>query len=386
MLSVVPAGAAELLPGEFGDIDLGRQLIEPRSFPTIGELRKAVDDPEMKPVLMFKLFTSGDNHHLPVFSFDGRRLAFQRSDARARSSKLLLFPSLDQPQPVLLSDNADVYDYLFCWAINAPAGYAFVRIHPGWPATEVYVSEEGGAPEAKTPSPARRLAPSLFRRTDDIWRLVYEQDGELVHQAWNQDGPVEEPTVLAKGASPRWSRDGYRLLAARPHDASNPASGYDLVVRNLRTEEEVAVYTNAGETIRSPCWSPDERSAAFYVRNGGEGRPWRIAVGSIDRPSDRRVLGEDVVVNKVFESGGPAWEPSGRRIWFFSHPHQRQAYYPVIAADVATGELKVIDYPPTCTTPGDLVINPRATAVPELAFAGHDGLPRDLFVLFLNHY
>jgi hypothetical protein len=44
-----------------------------------------------------------------------------------------------------------------------------------------------------------------------------------------------------------------------------------------------------------------------------------------------------------------------------------------------------VDYPKRCTTPGDLAVNP-ATAVPEMAFAAHDGLPRDLFIVFLNHY
>jgi hypothetical protein len=386
LLATIHAPAAELLPGEFGDIDLGRQLIEPREFPTIRELRKAVNDPEMAPVLMLKLFTSGDNHHLPVFSGDGRRLAFQRSDAQARSSKLLLFPSLDQPEPVLISERADAYDYMFRWAVNSAAGYGFVRILPGQDGTEVCVAEDGGKSQARTPGAARRLTPALYQRTDGIWRLVYEEDGNLVHQAWNRQSSIEEPAVLAPGTSPSWSRDGYRLLMCRPRDPSDHASGLDVIVRNLRTEEETVVHTGENESIRSPCWSPDEQLVAFFVRSGGEGHPWRIAVSSLGSPSERRVLGEDVVVNKVFDSNGPVWEPSGRRIWFFSHRHQQQAYYPLIAADVETGELRVVDYPRRCTTPDDLAINPRAEVVPELAFVGHDGLPRDVFILVLNHY
>ena len=59
--------------------------------------------------------------------------------------------------------------------------------------------------------------------------------------------------------------------------------------------------------------------------------------------------------------------------------------YKVTVADIQSGELAVVEYPQRCTTPGDLEIN-IDDPVPEVAFVAHDGLPKDLFIVFFNHY
>lgn len=380
-----PATAAGLLEGEFDRISLGRQLLEPGRFPTVSELRAAVRKPNLSVVLMFKLYTSGDNHHLPMFSGDGLRLAFQRSDASARSSKLLLFGSLSQAEPTMISDEPDAYDYMFRWTVNWPVSYAFIRMDPGTSNTRIFLSPDGQTPkEYKAAEAGRRRFPAAYRRTDGIWRLLYERDGRLMHEAWNDDGPIEQPTVYTQATSPCWSDDARRLLAARPRSPNSPASKYEIIVRDLRSGAETVLSAGEDAVVRSPGWSPDGNSAAFFVRERNESAPWRIRVCDVDGKSSR-LLGENVVVNPDFESQGPTWEPDGKRIWFFSHDHQQEAYYPMIAADVRGGEPAVVDYPNRCTTPTDLAINP-ADYVPEIAFAAHDGLPKDLFVVFLNHY
>ncbi len=384
----MPAGAvsgADLLEGEFGDVDLGRQLIEPDRFPTIRQLREAVSQPEITSVLMLKLFTSGDNHHLPIWSGDGRRLAFLRSDSGARASKLLLFSSLAQPQPALLTDRPDAYDYMFRWGVNAPESFVFARINPARGTTQVCFSGDGQAPEPKTEAVGRHVFPALYRRTDGIWRLVYEEDGQLVHEAWNEQGAVDRPLALVRGTSARWSRDGYRLLLAHERFRRGKLASYDIVVRNLRTETNVVLSAGEEGIVRSPTWSPDEEYAAFHVRAPGENQPWRLRICPIAEDATGITVADEVVVNPDFESEGPAWEPSSRRVWFFSQRRRQQAYHPLVAADVRSGEILAVDYPRRCTTPGDLAVNP-ATAVPEMAFAAHDGLPRDLFIVFLNHY
>jgi hypothetical protein len=378
--------AGQLLPGEFGSIDLGREVIEPTRFPTIRELRAAVRKPEIATVLMLKLFTSGDNHHLPVFSGDGRRLAFQRSDVEARSSKLLLFPLLSAAEPKMLTDRPGVYDYMFRWGVNSPNSFAFIRIDPGKSATRILVSTGGRDPGERPLDEKRRRFPALYRRTDGIWRLAYEEEGRLMHEAWDdQDRPVHQPLMLAYGTAPRWSQDGYRVLMVRRRPEDGGLSNSEIVVRNLRTEEDRVLCDSPREMVRDPCWSPDEQAAGFYVRTGGEGSPWRIRVCPIDENAPAKTLGEDVVVNPDFESFGPAWDPEGRTVWFFSQKHSREAYYPLVGADVETGNLATVDYPNCCTTPHDLAINPT-NPVPEMAFVAHDGLPKDLFIVFLNHY
>lgn len=388
LLGAAVAPAAELLDGEFGDIELGRRLIEPQRLPTIGELRRAVRQSEIRTVLMFAMSDGSDGHescHLPIFSGDGRRLVFQRGDVRSESSKLLLFGSLDQARPKLLTDQPGTYDYMFRWAVNSPDSYAFARIHVGRQATQVYVSTGGKPPQKRTSGQSRHVLPALYGRTDGIWRLVYEAQGTVMHQAWDAHGPIEEDRKLAAGTTPRWSRDGSRLLLAYQRFGGDGGPGHEMVLRDLRTEQDRVLPAGEAGEVRSPCFSPQESHAAFYVRPGGRGKPWRIRVCPLLQEGPDRTLGQDVVVNADFNWEGPAWQADGRRIWFFSNRHQRQAYHPLVAADVRSGETVLVDYPQRCTTPNDLAINP-ATAVPEMAFVAHEGQPQELFVVFLNHY
>ncbi len=139
------------------------------------------------------------------------------------------------------------------------------------------------------------------------------------------------------------------------------------------------------DDVRSPCWSPDERFVSFFHRKSGENHPWRIAVASSSDARQVRDLGEQVVVNVDFESAGPAWEPSGERIWGFSHARHKQAYYPLIGIDVKTGDSIDVDYPQRCTSPNDVAVNPTAENTGNSVIA-HDGLTQDLFVILLNHY
>lgn len=379
-----PLPAAGLLPGEFAGIDLGRPLVYPRQFPTIEEFRQIARKSEMSTVLMIRLFASQDNHYLPIFSEDGRRLAFQRSDLRAKSSQILLYPSLDQAEPTLLSDQPAAYDYMFRWAINSESSYAFVRIDAGKMATQIYLSTDGGKPERKALGEGRYLYPAVYSRTDGIRRLVYEQDGKVMHQAWNQSGPVDAPLALAQGTSPRWSCDGYRLLLARERSRHAGAIGYEVVVRNLRSETDLVLSGSQMEIGRGLSWSRDEQFVAFYVREASS-QPWRIRICPVKEGVPARTLGNDVVVDLNFDSEGPAWEPGSRRVWFFSQENRQQAYYPLSAADVETGAVTVVDYPRKITTPMDLAVNP-AGAAPEMAFVAHADAPQDLFLIFLNHF
>lgn len=378
------AFAQPLLKGEFGNIDLGRPLVEPNRIPTLSELRQAVRKSEIEAVLMFKLHGDGGNYYLPVWSSDGQRLALQRSDIQARSSKLLVFQALSQAAPTLIDEASTAYDSAFRFSVPSGAAFVFTRIETTGDQTQVYFSPDGAPPTAKTSGQRRHALPALYERTDGIWRLIYEADGQLMHQAWNAAGPVEAPVPLARGTWPSWHHDGTRLLFARERTRAGPTAAYDIVVRHLQKETDVVLTADPSATVRSPSWSPDGEHAAFYARPAGENKPWQIHAGSANGGNGRD-LGQDVVVNSDFSSAGPSWEPLGRRVWFFSHAQRRKAYYPLVAADIESGQTTLVNYPERCTVPNDLALNP-ACEVPELAFVAHDGRPQDLFVLFLNHY
>lgn len=381
-LLAASAAAQELLDGEFGNIDLGRPLIEPKRFPTLKELRSAARKPQITTVMMFKLYGDGNNHYLPIWSADGMRLAFQRSNVQERSSKILLYQTLSQPQPQSLSDDPQAYDYMFRWGQNSAGAYAFVRIAAEAGGVQVYFAPADGEAAPRTKGAGRYASPALYERTDGIWRLAYDRDGQLLHEAFNAAETIESPLDLGRGTSPRWSRDGFRLLLARGR-AGGQLAAYDIALRNLKTGKESLLSKSA--VVRSPMWSPTEEHVAWYAKDAGDNKPWRIEVGAAAGTGAARPVGGDVVVNANFEAEGPAWEPSGRRLWYFSHRQHQQAYYPLVTTDLASSEETVVDYPNRCTTPTDLAVNPL-TVVPEIVFVAHEGLPQDLFVLFLNHY
>ena len=382
LLLAATARGQGLLEGEFGNIDLGRSLVEPARFPTIRELRELVARPQMTTVLMLKLFGDDNNHHVPIWSSDGQRLAFQRTTRGSDASKLLVFSSLADAEPKLLSKTPDAYDLMFRWGLNNPASFVFSRINAARQSTEVYYSPDGQSLDLRTAA-GHCLYPSLYERTDGIRWLAYERDGQIVHQAW--EGMQKEEQPIARGTSPSWNRDGKWLLMAR--EIKQGLASYQVVVRSIsvKAPKEVVLPTPSGVFIRSPTWSPQERHIACYTRDAGDNTPWKILVCPITEGAIAKVVAHDVVVNPSFRSEGPTWEPSARRVWCFSHQQRRQEYFPLIAVDAESGQATTVDYPQKCTTPFDLAVNP-VTEVPELAFVAHVGVAQDLFVLFLNHY
>ena len=376
--------AQELLDGEFGPLNLECALVATDHVPTIRELRKIVSRPRIETVLLLKLHHDKNNHYLPIWSDDGFRLAFQRSDVGSRTSKLLLFQSLSASQPILLTDVGNAYDHMFRWAVNSPSSYVFARTTQDTKSTQIYFSQAGEPAVAKTRDAGRHVYPTLYKRTDGIWRLVYEHDGQLIHDAWKETEEVESGKLLGRGSLPRWDRSGIQLLIARERGKGRPGA-YDLVIRNLRSEKEIALPLDATDDAAQSVLVARRKIRVLLPSQVGRGSSMAHTLAPVPDVQQVRDLGEQVVVNMDFESPGPAWESTDERIWFFSHARHTQAYYPLLAVDVKTGATMEVDYPNRCTTPTDIAINPTAD-IPELAFVAHDGLTQDLFVVLLSHY
>jgi len=383
---------AQLVPGEFSNIQLDRELAGFDHFPTIAELRAKAAMPAHTPVLMLRLNHSENNqHHMPVWSPDGKRLAFQQSagvSATASDSKVFVFPSLAYKAPILLTSEPKAYDYMFRWGLGKPGIFVFSRLSPGGNGARVmysagYDTAGQGKVESKTGSDAMHEYPSVYAQTDGVMRLAYEVKGAVMQSAWNADRSGAAAQV-SPGGSPRWSRDGVRLLMLRGRTRSDRVTAYDVVIRNLKTgQEHVAAHPETG-TLRSPVWSPAENRIAYFARDPGSNQPWRIEYCNSAGGGVRKAAA-DVVVNNSFKSEGPAWSPDGGQLWFFSHAFKTQAYFPLRMFDCNSSAAISIRYPDVCSAPSDVALNP-SSKIPEIAFTGKDGQSRDLFVLLLNHF
>lgn len=382
--------AQELLPGEFQNIELGRELIEPVRVPTVTELRRLVAKPQVEPVLLFRLHgdreTGDEGHAVPVWSPDGRKLAFQRVNTDANLSKLLIFRSLADPQPLVLTKDRHAYDYMFRWSVHGDRSFAFVRIDSTTNRTQLCFSSDGDNVEALDDQQGVHAFPALFKRTDGVWRLCYDRDGDLVHRAWNRDGDLEPPTAIGRGSAPRWHSDGRRLVMLRERARPGRLAAADVVIRDLQTGGDLLFQTPSAGTIRAPVWSPDGIRIAFFFRDVGNDKPWRIDYGNADDRAETHTAAHDVIVNPDFTSEGPSWSPDGRQVWYFTQAKRDRAYYPMVAYNITDSSRTVVDYHRRLTTPADLAVNP-VTPTPEIAFvATHDGSGRDLFIALLNHF
>ena len=67
----------------------------------------------------------------------------------------------------------------------APRVRSPTRISGGGRNSRILFGQSGQPPSIKTTGRGSYLAPALYRRTDGIWRLAYEHDGQLEHEAWN---------------------------------------------------------------------------------------------------------------------------------------------------------------------------------------------------------
>lgn len=375
------AGAQPPLPGEFTDIQLGRPFVGRDRFPSLAELRAAVNDPRITAVALLELHASEDNHHLPVWSPDGVRLACQRTNVGASSSRIVLFDRLSQSEPRLVPAEGPAYDYMFRWGLNSESSFVFVRLEEAAKRSRIVFSPDGQQLEPIGQLGDSVTLPTLYERTDGVHWIAFERQGDIVQSAWS-DGQQQQ-RKLSRGTSPRWSRDAKRLLFARDRSLPGNLASYEPAERILSSETEAGIEVSNGAVVRAPTYSPDEQLVAWFEADPGQRSTWRIQVGKLGGRGD--TLAAEVVVNADFKSEGPSWEPSSRRIWYFSQAQRAQQYFPLAAVDVGTGQVLTVAYSQTLTNPADVAVNP-ATRIPEIAFVARQGATQNLFVIFLNHF
>jgi Tol biopolymer transport system component len=234
----------------------------------------------------------------PVWSHDGRRIAFSRDLPYWGSDRFRIHVvgTHGRGDAELTSGPFDVMP---TWAPNRRL--AFVRVVNGDTVSISSIYSVGpGAQPAKLILGSRDVTPAwspdgkaiaFARLVDDRPRLyVADADGASVR------------SLGVEGAEPAWSPDGQRL-------AFTAASGGHTDVYTVRvdgTDLTPLTQTRADET--HPTWSPDGRLVAFsrgFDRASGGDRPWLMVVGASGGPATRLTR-----LSGIYD---PAWSPASVR-------------------------------------------------------------------------
>ena len=249
-----------ILDGEYTDIKFGRELINRKSFPTVKEFEEYAVRNDKSLVLMFSLFKSDNNLLNPIWSTDGNRLSFQNVENDRRISTLFAYNHLGTKDPTALSESRDAYDYMFRWGIGNPSAFIYTRLGAaGGKATFLgnfnTNIRDGAVTHASLKS--RKLGlqgnlyanPAIYVRTDKIARIAFDQGVKVLRVATKIPGKASTPREVIQGQTPRWSRDGRRLLTIE-RDTSGNTTGRIAIVNIISNEIQ-----HFGPTLL-PCKKP----------------------------------------------------------------------------------------------------------------------------------
>jgi TolB protein len=239
--------------------------------------------------------TRGGIANSPVWSPDGRRIAFQRAH-EGESSSLYVANADGSGERLLPYGVSGTVDW-------SPDGRRLLVADGG----RIYVTD--GDLSARTvlvdATPALASDP---RWSPDGTKVVFALGTEAhadVHVV-NEDGTgrmrlTRLPLGVGAPASPVWSPDGERIAFALP--------GSLQVMNSDGSERRVLARFPAGVFPSSPAWSPDGRMIAYARLELGRDRQGSgLYVVDVGRGESHRLTREI--------DSSPSWSPDGRRIAF----------------------------------------------------------------------
>src|SRR6266446_2056279 len=273
----------------------------------------------------------------PAFSPDGNYVAFERRGAKPGDAGIYVKATESDQLMQLTSDDED------CCPVWSPDGrsIAFSRFANKGFAIYVVPSEIGGEQkqEAERKESERKLTTKaaayvvLPARTGER-KLdtsdVTPRHGEL---SWSPDGKsivftgeagilglslenstlhrLTEPPPLAQDWGPSFSPDGQRLLFVREHQVGQPD---EIMVTSSTGGDATRMLSEPGQVEGPPQWSFDGRSLIFSSNRNGHPGLWRVSVDSPDSPV------------RISDPATSAWSPAvSRRGYRLAYTRQTQS-------------------------------------------------------------
>ena len=277
----------------------------------------------------------------PIFSNQGDRIAFLRTDPEGTAVRLLTV----KPDGSGLRELAGPYQEAGAMGWSSDGSTIIVEHTSGSTRAIAAVRTDG--------SGARDLDVGM---SEDL-ATARPGSSQIAFRGQTSDGPGvfmvnADGTGLQRIGLPRnpgaaieyeflsWSPDGSRLLYANDHDSTG-TDGWRTTVADI---DRVGHVTSVRELALVPGstaelvagWSPDGRSLSFVLERDGLRQ---VAIASADETRPVTLIGPSVTAGA---SGfGHAWSPDGQRMMIEILP--RGAPQQFWSVDVATGEREQLD-------------------------------------------
>ncbi len=308
---------------------------------------------EIEPLYVRELLEmkAGHNDSNPVWSSDGKKIAFERSSGDKREIIISrLDGSIIQKIYCKLSDNKDdEMDFFFpgiAEDISYNSGISWSPAH-----TSMVFMSNGGSGNYDL-----YLLPQLGNKT--TIRLT-KNDEKDSHPQWS---PVKDQLIFVSGRTgkadvylmkletmetiqvtdgektylyPQWSPDGNKIAMIYGSNENHDIYLIEDITKPVETLK--ALTTWAHDDLR-PAWSPDGKKIAFYSNYNLDQDPKVWALFVIDAadsgPTEAEELAAKVVATNVIPDieSGPAWMPDSNRIIYIRN--DRQAYNPIYIVNV----------------------------------------------------
>ncbi len=293
---------------------------------------------------------SGHNDENPVWSRDGRMIAFERGTT---DKKEIIIAGPDgviiEKIYFQLSSNKGEIDFFFPGIMEdisynsgiswSPAGDRFVFMSNGGSGNyDLYLRELGKDLTTRLTEHEEKDGHAQWSPNSD--RIVFVSGRKGKGDLYIMDLATKRDARITRGEKsylyPQWSPDGERIAMIY---GSNENHDIYMIGDLSRPFESVRPLTTWEHDDLRPVWSPNGKKIAFYSNYNPDNDPkiWSLVVIDADGsgPSGGEALAARVVARDVIPDieRGPAWMPDSNRMIYVKN--DRHSYNPIYMVTVS---------------------------------------------------